>query len=92
MNNVSEPPDFAGRGVFCPQLHQVRSAGAEFAGDPRRVAPAQKGGVNKGVKAALGERFHGLDPYRNGGVRHRTGESGRATLPRNRLGRSLALP
>ena len=36
------------------------------------------------------------DPCRNEGVLHRTGEAGRATLlrsllPRNRLGRSLAL-
>jgi hypothetical protein len=59
QNLFGHPADFVGRGFFGAELDQIRAAVAELLRKDFRRAAMKVGRVNKSVKPAVRERFHG---------------------------------
>jgi len=57
-DGFSEAADFIEGGVFGAELDEVGAAVAELAGEAGGVAAVEVGGVDEGVEAAVGQRFH----------------------------------
>ncbi len=59
QNLFNHLPDFVRRGFFGAELDQIRAAVAKLLRKNFRRAAMEIGCVNKCVKPAVGERFHG---------------------------------
>ena len=59
QNRLRHPADFVGRGFFGAELDQIRAAVAKLLGKDFRRAAMEVGRVNKSVKPAVREWFHG---------------------------------
>ena len=59
QNRLGHAADFVGRGFFGAELDQVRAAVAQLLRKDFRRAAMEVGRVNKSVKPAVRERFHG---------------------------------
>ena len=59
QNRLRHSADFVRRGFFGAELDQIRAAVAKLLGKDFRRAAMEVGRVNKSVKPAVGERFHG---------------------------------
>ena len=59
-NDFCEPANFLLRGAFGAQLNEVCPTLTKLLGHYSRRASVQIGGIDERVKAALGERLHGI--------------------------------